>query len=101
MAIFKRAEPHLKLMQSNFKLMLGRFDYRILFFPPAVTILLWIIMANGVVKPTKPPLEIAAVVVSGRGGERIVYVDSRRSVCFHPPHFFSLEYGPLFADYVP
>jgi len=65
MTILERIKPHLEEMQSNFRLLLGRFNYRFLILPPAVTVLLWIIMANDVIKPEKPSLEIAAVVVSG------------------------------------
>ena len=65
MTLNGRAKPHLKVMQSNFKLLMNRFNYGVLFIPPALTVLLWIIMAAGVVNPAKPPLEIAAVVVCG------------------------------------
>ncbi len=65
MTLYGRAKPHLKVMQSNFKLLMNRFNYGVLFIPPALTVLLWIIMAAGVVNPAKPPLEIAAVVVCG------------------------------------
>ena len=65
MTLYSRAKPHLKVMQSNFKLLMNRFNYGVLFIPPALTVLLWIIMAAGVVNPAKPPLEIAAVVVCG------------------------------------
>ncbi len=65
MTLYSRAKPHLKVMQSNFKLLMNRFNYGVLFIPPALTVLLWIIMAFGVIKPEKQPLEIAAVVVSG------------------------------------
>ena len=65
MTIFERVKPHLKVMQSNFRRLMGHISYRFLIVPLLVTALLWIIMAAGVVKPTKPPLEIAAVVVSG------------------------------------
>ncbi len=65
MTLNGRAKPHLKVMQSNFKLLMNRFNYGVLFIPPALTVLLWIIMAAGVFNPAKPPLEIAAVVVCG------------------------------------
>ncbi len=65
MTLNGRAKPHLKVMKSNFKLLMNRFNYGVLFIPPALTVLLWIIMAAGVVNPAKPPLEIAAVVVCG------------------------------------
>jgi len=64
MKIYERIRPHLKLMQSNFGRLMGPFNYRFLIAPPLVTVLLWIIMANGVFKPEKPPLETASVVVS-------------------------------------
>jgi len=65
MTLYGRAKPHLKVMQSNFKLLMNRFNYGVLFIPPALTVLLWIIMAFGVFRPEKQGLEIAAVVVSG------------------------------------
>jgi hypothetical protein len=65
MTILERLKPHLTVMHTNFRRMLDSFDYRILFFPPALATLLWIILANDLVKPAKPPLEIAAVIVSG------------------------------------
>ena len=65
MTSFERLKPHLLVMQANFRLLWEHFNYRILALPPAAAILLWIIMLNGFFKPTKPPLEIAALVVNG------------------------------------
>ncbi len=65
MKIYERIKPHLKVMQSNFGRLMSSFNYRFLIVPPLVTVLLWIIMANGVFKAEKPPLETASVVVSG------------------------------------
>ena len=52
-------------MVFNFKRLKGHFDYRFLLVPPAITVFLWIAMANGIFRPAKEPLEIAAVAVSG------------------------------------
>jgi len=65
MKIYERIKPHLKVMQSNFGRLMSPCNYRFLIVPPLVTVLMWIILANGVIKLEKPPLEIAAVVVSG------------------------------------
>ena len=65
MKIYERIKPHLKVMQSNFVRLMSSFNYRFMIVPPLVTVLLWIIMANGVFKAEKPPLETASVVVSG------------------------------------
>lgn len=65
MTIYERTRAHLKVMTSNFKRLMGHFSYRFLIVPVFVAVLLWIIMANGILLPGKVPLEIAAVVVSG------------------------------------
>ena len=65
MALADRAKPYLNVMQSSFRRLLSHFNYRILILPVVIAALLWILMANGVVRPEKEPLEIAAVVVSG------------------------------------
>ena len=65
MTLYGRAKPHLKVMQSNYRHLMSHFNYRFLIVPPVATVLLWIIMAAGVLRPDKQGLEIAAVVVSG------------------------------------
>ena len=93
MTLYGRAKPHLKVMQSNFKLLMNCFNYGVLFIPPALTVLLWIIMAFGVIKPEKQPLEIAAVVVSGS----FMFIAALRFIFSR--HVFFL-YGPFCTDYV-
>jgi len=65
MKFYKIIAPYLKEMVFNFKRLMGHFDYRILMVPPVIAAFLWIIMANGIIRPQKQPLEIAAVAVSG------------------------------------
>jgi len=65
MKFYKIIEPYLKVMFFNFKRLMGQFNYRILMVPLVITALLWIVMANGIIRPQKQPLEIAAVAVSG------------------------------------
>ena len=91
MTLYGRAKPHLKVMQSNFKLLMNRFNYGVLFIPPALTVLLWIIMAFGVIKPEKQPLEIAAVVVSGS----FMFIAALRFIFSH--HVFFLWSTALFV----
>ena len=64
MALYERARPHLKRMQPNFRRLMHPFNYRFLILPPMITAVLWLLMANGIFRPAKEPLEIAAVVVS-------------------------------------
>lgn len=65
MTFFDRIQPHLEVMQANFKLLKGHFDYRFLVLPPVITAILWISMANGIFRLPKEPLEIAAVAITG------------------------------------
>ncbi len=64
MKFYPIIQPYLKELPDNFKRLFAPFNFRILMMPLVITALLWIVMADGIIRPQKPPLEIAAVVVS-------------------------------------
>ena len=64
MTVYQSSRVHLKEMMSNFRRLMRHFDYRFLVVALVVAVCLWIIMANDIIRPAKPPLEIAAVVLS-------------------------------------
>jgi hypothetical protein len=65
MALADRAKLYLSVMQSSFRQLRSHFNYRILILSAVIAAILWILMATGVVRPGKEPLETAAVVVTG------------------------------------
>ena len=65
MTIYESTRAHLKMMTSNFRRLMRHFNYRFLFVPVGAAIILWLLLANGIIRWGKEPLEIAAVVVSG------------------------------------
>jgi hypothetical protein len=64
MKYFDIIQPYLRELPDNFRRLFGPFNFRILLMPLAISAFLWIGTAYGIIKPQKPPLEIAAVVVS-------------------------------------
>jgi hypothetical protein len=64
MTIYQSSRAHPKVMMSNLRRLMHHCDDCFLNVPVVVAVCLWIIMSNDLVRPTKPPLEIAAVVIS-------------------------------------
>ena len=64
MNLFSMIRPYLNELPDNFRRLFAPFKLRLLMMPLVITAMLWIIMAIGIIRPQKPPLEIAAVVVS-------------------------------------
>lgn len=64
MKFFNIIQRHLKELPDHFRRLFAPFDFRILLMPLVITALLWFGLANGIIRLQKPPLEIAAVVVS-------------------------------------
>jgi hypothetical protein len=63
--VYKPLNPFLERIRKNFISLIRLVDYRILLACLVITIALWPLIWTGFIQPTKPVMEIAAVVISG------------------------------------
>ncbi len=63
--VYKPLNPFLERIRKNFISLIRLIDYRTLLGCVVITVVLWPLIWTGFIQPTKPVMEIAAVVISG------------------------------------
>ena len=63
--VYKPLNPFLELIRKNFISLVRLVDYRSLLACVVISVVLWPLIWTGFIQPTKPVMEIAAVVIAG------------------------------------